>query len=118
MILIYEDHPIEAMIKKENKKIIRSIINELSPKHALIIWLKYWLNMPCDKIAKIIKSTPNSVRVTLHLIRKKLEVKIMKKGVDLNNLNKNQHNKREGVLKGEGAHPTRNSKDVIDDIAA
>ena len=80
MFLIYEEYPIESIINNENKEIIRSIINKLRPKHALTVRLRYWLDMPSKKIARIIKSTPKSVDVTLFNTRKKIEVEIKKTG--------------------------------------
>lgn len=68
----------DRMIKKQEKQYIRKILYELKPKHRLIILLKYWLDMPSKKIAKIIKSTPGSVNVIVSNIKKKLVEKIKK----------------------------------------
>jgi RNA polymerase sigma factor (sigma-70 family) len=72
--------PEAEIINRETREYIRSIIKDLSPKHSLIIMLKYWHNMSCKNIALIIKSTPGCVRVTLHNIRGKLRKKIENSG--------------------------------------
>ena len=78
MLFMNEENILDAIIEKEKSKNINSIIRELKPKHVLIILLRYWLDMPCNKIAAILKTSPNSVRVTLTYIRKKLKAKIRK----------------------------------------
>lgn len=76
MFMIHTESKLDEIIKRElemeRKLIIWMALKDLKPKHALIIRLKYWLNMPHDKIAAIVKSTPNCVSVTLNSIRKNL----------------------------------------------
>jgi len=80
MFMINTENKLDEIIKHElemeRKLLIWKALKDLKPKHALIIRLKYWLNMPHDKIAAIVKTTPNSVSVTLNKIREKLRKKM------------------------------------------
>ena len=72
MEFVLKDNPLDALIRLENKKIIREKLRKLDPKHCLIIRLFYWSGKNYKEIATIINSTPNSVGATLTQIRIKL----------------------------------------------
>jgi RNA polymerase sigma-70 factor (ECF subfamily) len=69
---ISNENPLETLLRLENKKLIREKLRQLNPKHILIIRLFYWEEMSSLEIARIINSTPNSIRSTLSQKRKKL----------------------------------------------
>jgi RNA polymerase sigma factor (sigma-70 family) len=78
----YDVCPQKMLLKNEQEFLVRRSIQRLNPKHKLMIFLFYWGKLSCIKIAEIVGSTPNGVRVTLHNIRKKLKSDLISNGVD------------------------------------
>jgi len=67
---------LDILCERERDCIIRQILKEINPKHALIIRLRYWENMKYSQIAQIIDSTSGSVGGTIAYIQQKLRKKV------------------------------------------
>ena len=78
MRLVSEKTVLDELCEREQKRIIRDILREIHPKHALIIRLRYWEEMKYSQIALIISSTSGAVGGTLAYAKKKLSRKLAK----------------------------------------
>lgn len=76
--LITGETPEDEIIKKQLFYNVHKAIEKLKSKHCDIAQMFYWDGLSSIKIAEIVGSTPNSVRVTLNNTRKKLRTDLEK----------------------------------------
>ena len=64
--------PSEALIRKEEERLVHTAIGQMSPLYREIFVLRYLEGLPLDEIAAIIKIPPGTVRVRLHRAKKRM----------------------------------------------
>ncbi len=71
--------PVQLLESREERELLKELIDDLAPKDRLFIRLFYYDEVPPAEIAKILKTTPNAVYSRGNYLREKLRDALKKK---------------------------------------